>query len=126
MSECRKLPPGWSQRWLLPDLYEIRGPGPFDYFATGDEDYDAESAWKRWENHSGLSRAEYEAMGRDHRAMEALRGHAVVLLQATAHGWEVGSGTGAYCKVSGEPHYRCVSDPKDDPAEAILAALEVE
>jgi len=42
------------------------------------------------------------------------------------HGWEVGRGTGAYDKISGEPYYVCDVRPADDPADAILAALEGE
>lgn len=103
-----KLPPGWtwgaeeSHAWA-PRL--ARANGPDGSIGSWPPERTAELVWSSWSDDSGITREKWDAMERDHRAMEALRA--------------------AY--VENHPGLSMVGVAlvigADDPADAILAAL---
>lgn len=103
MSEREKLPPGCyplgkSGRCTLPDGRS----GPI------------EGSWPEWSRLSGITREKWEAMERDHRAMEALRNPLL---------------TGGRREEAISELEHALFSPEEvapDPADAILAALEGE
>ena len=77
-------------------------------------------AWRSWSAESGLTRAKYEAMERDHRAMEALRerGGAVLLDERRSDDDYM------FSRVWMRRRWQEAPIDEGDPAEAILAAID--
>lgn len=118
-SNLPKLPPGWEWQPTCLDDNAPRPTGPsseWGRYPPNDFEAAATVAWRIWSQSSGVSQEIWEAMERDHRAMEALRAEVVPhnyrgslfeLVHDPMQGWQVGVG----------------GPVLDDPADAILAAL---
>jgi len=98
-----KLPPGWG----------VREHPSHPFIGNGEDASSADVAWRRFEMRMGITRAKWEAMERDHRAMQAVRAGSVELdfSEGPPPRWRA--------RQSGNASWWYV----DDPADAILAAL---